>query len=156
VPGEPWRPCAVFFDPGRTGHTRPIAVCRRGPRYVHDEGSRDKYLSRLNSTALGLAVYASPAGLPAEGARLASASWPGSTRRDWLPAGLRRKVSQIQSLHPIPLSQASPGARTAYFFCLRLGGDGDIILSMPRNPRASLGGYCYHVLNRGNGRRTIF
>jgi len=27
---------------------------------------------------------------------------------------------------------------------------------MPRNPRASLGGYCYHVLNRGNGRRTIF
>jgi putative transposase len=27
---------------------------------------------------------------------------------------------------------------------------------MPRNPRASQGGYCYHVLNRGNGRRTIF
>jgi hypothetical protein len=23
-------------------------------------------------------------------------------------------------------------------------------------PRASQGGYCYHVLNRGNGRRTIF
>jgi putative transposase len=27
---------------------------------------------------------------------------------------------------------------------------------MPRNPRASRGGYCYHVLNRGNARRTIF
>jgi putative transposase len=27
---------------------------------------------------------------------------------------------------------------------------------MPRNPRASLGGYCYHVLNRGNGRGTVF
>jgi putative transposase len=27
---------------------------------------------------------------------------------------------------------------------------------MPRIPRASQGGYCYHVLNRGNGRRTIF
>src|SRR5579871_6302201 len=27
---------------------------------------------------------------------------------------------------------------------------------MPRNPRASQGGYCYHVLNRGNGRRTVF
>jgi putative transposase len=27
---------------------------------------------------------------------------------------------------------------------------------MPRNPRASQGGYWYHVLNRGNGRRTIF
>jgi putative transposase len=27
---------------------------------------------------------------------------------------------------------------------------------MPRDPRASLGGYCYHVLKRGNGRRTVF
>ncbi|HEY7427488.1 MAG TPA: transposase [Gemmataceae bacterium] len=27
---------------------------------------------------------------------------------------------------------------------------------MPRNPRASQGGFCYHVLNRGNGRRTVF
>jgi putative transposase len=27
---------------------------------------------------------------------------------------------------------------------------------MPRNPRASQGGYCYQVVNRGNGRRTIF
>jgi len=27
---------------------------------------------------------------------------------------------------------------------------------MPRNSRASLGGFCYHILNRGNGRRTIF
>jgi putative transposase len=27
---------------------------------------------------------------------------------------------------------------------------------MPRNPRASLGGYVYHALNRGNARRTIF
>src|SRR5258708_3552781 len=28
--------------------------------------------------------------------------------------------------------------------------------AMPRSPRASQGGYCYHVLNRGNGRRTVF
>jgi len=27
---------------------------------------------------------------------------------------------------------------------------------MPRTPRASQGGYCYHVLNRGDSRRTIF
>jgi putative transposase len=27
---------------------------------------------------------------------------------------------------------------------------------MPRIPRASQGGYCHHVLNRGNGRRTLF
>jgi putative transposase len=27
---------------------------------------------------------------------------------------------------------------------------------MPRHPRAAPGGYCYHVLNRGNSRRTVF
>lgn len=27
---------------------------------------------------------------------------------------------------------------------------------MPRTARASQGGYCYHVLNRGNGRATVF
>ena len=27
---------------------------------------------------------------------------------------------------------------------------------MPRTARSSQGGYCYHVLNRGNGRRTVF
>ena len=27
---------------------------------------------------------------------------------------------------------------------------------MPRHPRASQGGSCYHALNRGNGRRTSF
>ena len=27
---------------------------------------------------------------------------------------------------------------------------------MPRAPRASVGGICYHVMNRGNGRRAVF
>jgi putative transposase len=27
---------------------------------------------------------------------------------------------------------------------------------MPRTARASLGGYCYHALNRGNGRAQVF
>jgi putative transposase len=27
---------------------------------------------------------------------------------------------------------------------------------MPRIPRASLGGYCYHVINRGNARQEVF
>jgi putative transposase len=27
---------------------------------------------------------------------------------------------------------------------------------MPRNSRAARGGYRYHVLNRGNSRRTVF
>jgi|SRR6516225_1464638 hypothetical protein len=28
--------------------------------------------------------------------------------------------------------------------------------AMPRTARASVGGYCYHALNRGNGRARIF
>jgi putative transposase len=27
---------------------------------------------------------------------------------------------------------------------------------MPRTARASIGGYCYHVLNRGNNRAAVF
>jgi len=27
---------------------------------------------------------------------------------------------------------------------------------MPRPKRVALGGYCYHVLNRGNGRQEVF
>src|ERR1700722_10996172 len=30
------------------------------------------------------------------------------------------------------------------------------VLLMPRAARASQGGYCYHVLNRGNVRKTVF
>jgi len=30
------------------------------------------------------------------------------------------------------------------------------MLGMPHTARASQGGYCYHDLNRGNGRRTVF
>jgi hypothetical protein len=49
-----------------------------------------------------------------------------------------------------------------------LGRKGDIVLfpysasapgddrCMSRTARASRGGYCYHVLNRGNGRRAVF
>jgi putative transposase len=30
------------------------------------------------------------------------------------------------------------------------------LVGMPRAARDSLGGYCYHVINRGNARRTVF
>ena len=59
-------------------------------------------LSRLNRTALALAVYASPCGLPLQHARLASGCWPSSTGRDWLPTGFRRKVSEFESRPPFP------------------------------------------------------
>ena len=45
--------------PRRDRTHQALAVCRRGPRGVHTEGSPRVVLSRLNSTALALAVYAS-------------------------------------------------------------------------------------------------
>jgi putative transposase len=54
------------------------------------------------------------------------------------------------------LFSCSPSKRGRRTFCLSWGTEATIISLMPRNPRASLGGYCYHVLNRGNGRRIIF
>jgi putative transposase len=39
---------------------------------------------------------------------------------------------------------------------LAIGYQGSENASMPRTARASQGGYCYHALNRGNGRRTVF
>ena len=84
-----------------------MAASRLGPRSQHDEGSHIAVISGLHHTALALAVYASPVGLPTPDARLASGCWPSSTRRDWLPAGSHRKVSTMYSLHHFPLSQAS-------------------------------------------------
>jgi hypothetical protein len=88
-----------------------LALHRRGPRSVHDEGSRLWRLSRLNHTASALAVYASQAGLPRHHARLASGCWPDSSGRACLPAGFQRKVSRC-ILHSFLLSQVQRSART--------------------------------------------
>jgi len=58
-PDNPLSLCPVL-RPRQDRTHQAIAVCRHGPRYVHNEGSHDSIqLSRLNGTALGLAVYAS-------------------------------------------------------------------------------------------------
>src|SRR5262245_54430577 len=44
---------------------------------------------------------------------------------------------------------------TAYFLLAAVMRRGDNT-AMPRSTRPTPGGYCYHVLNRGNGRRTVF
>jgi hypothetical protein len=81
VPGEPQCASALLSDPGRSDHTRPLTVRRHGPRYNHNEGSCELCLSRLNHTALALAVYASQGGLLLHHARLASGCWSGSAGR---------------------------------------------------------------------------
>src|SRR5437773_1361459 len=74
---------------------------QHGPRSFHDEDSTREVISGLNRTASALAVYASQGGLLHHHARLASGRWPSSTGRDWLPAGLLRKIS-IQLFTVLP------------------------------------------------------
>jgi hypothetical protein len=57
-------------------------------------------LSRLHHTASAIAIYASRPGSPQDHARLASGCWPDFARRDCLPAGSLRKVSDVPTYHP--------------------------------------------------------
>jgi hypothetical protein len=43
VPEQPSRPCALFLDPGRTGHARPLRRADVAPVCVYNGGSRDEY-----------------------------------------------------------------------------------------------------------------
>lgn len=97
--------CPVL-RPRRDQTHQAVTVRWHGPRADKDEGSPRVMLSRLYGTALALAVYASPGGLPAQDARLASGCWPGCTGWDWLPTGFLRMVSKIESLHLFLPSQA--------------------------------------------------
>ena len=79
--------------PRRDRTHQALAVCRRGPRGVHTEGSPRVVLSRLNSTALALAVYASQWSLLAptqDSLPAAGQALPGGIG---LPTRLLRKVS---------------------------------------------------------------
>ena len=60
VPGEPSCPYALFFDPGRTEHVRPLRRVDMAPAMSTAKAPTKFELSRLNRTASGLAVYASP------------------------------------------------------------------------------------------------
>jgi len=53
-------PYALFFDPGRTEHARPLRRVGVAPAMSTAKAPARFQLSRLNRTALGLAVYASP------------------------------------------------------------------------------------------------
>src|SRR5262249_22762050 len=62
--------------------------------------------------AFGLAVYASPGGLPHHDARLASSRWSDATGRAFHPQGSDERF-QSACLHLVPLSRALPGANTS-------------------------------------------
>ncbi len=75
--------------PGHYGAATRPPLCprRRLPRFIQ--------LSRLNRTALGLAVYASPGALPHKTQNSLPAAGQALPGGDWCPAGLLRKVSDM-------------------------------------------------------------
>src|SRR5262249_41937528 len=101
-------PCSV--DAGRTAVTRPLQCRSVAPGMCKAEAPATG-LSTLNSTAFGLAVYASPPGLPhATQDSLPAAGQALLGGRS--PAGLLRKVSEC-FLHLILLPRALLGATTS-------------------------------------------
>ncbi len=87
-------------DSGRTAGTRP-SRCRSMAPGMKKAKAPTKGLSKLNSMAFGLAVYASQCGLPTPHARLASGRWSGATGRAFHPQGsYERFQSCILTSHP--------------------------------------------------------
>jgi putative transposase len=63
-------------------------------------------------------------------------------------------VTNVKPCHDVRQEKDKKrGHRTFSLANVRAAGDN---AGMPRHARASQGGYCYHVLNRGNGRQTVF
>jgi hypothetical protein len=101
VPGEPLLRLRRALRPRQDhGHqtrlrwrdSAPVAETSRAPALQ---------LSRLNTPALALAVYASPRRLPAVDARLASGCWSGSAGRASHPQGSEKRFQKcILTSHP--------------------------------------------------------
>jgi hypothetical protein len=105
VPGEPWCAYALFFDPGGTGHTRPLRCAGAAPVLTKTKARRGLALG-AQSHGLGTRCLRFARTITGQDARLATGYWPGSTGWDWLPTGFLRKVLKVQLLHLLRLSQA--------------------------------------------------
>ena len=77
----------MFFDSGRTACTRPFRCSSMAPASATAKAPTRIVLSKLNSMAFGLAVYASQCRLPRPHARLASSRWSDATGRAFHPQG---------------------------------------------------------------------
>jgi hypothetical protein len=101
VPGEPQLSvCTCSVDSGRTARTRPIR-CSNVALGISKAKAPTKGLSKLNSMAFELAVYASQDGLPRHHARLASGRWSGATGRAFHPQGSDERFQIcIPTSHP--------------------------------------------------------
>ena len=109
VPGEPQSSVCRVPNRRRQDCWHQTIKCRSVAPGHQKAEAPTKGLSTLNSTAFGLAVYASPGSLPHHDARLASSCWSGSTGRGFHPQGSDERFQSCK-LHLIPLSQALLGA----------------------------------------------
>ena len=114
VPGEPSRPLSVLCDPGRTGRVLRDQVQRdrRGPRSCPQRRLPTSLVFGAQSHGLRPGCLRFAVRITPPHARLASGYWPGSARRDWVPAGFRRKVSEFEALPPFP---SFPDARSSLY-----------------------------------------
>ncbi len=90
----------MFFDSGRTACTRPFRCSSVAPTMTKAKAPTIG-LSKLNSMAFGLAVYASQCRLPEHHARLASSRWSDATGRASHPQGSNERFQSV-SLHAHP------------------------------------------------------
>ncbi len=90
-------------DSGRIACTRPLR-CSSVALGTTKAKAPTKGLSKLNSMAFGLAVYASQDGLPRHHARLASGRWSGATGRAFHPQGSYERFQScfLTSHSPFP------------------------------------------------------
>jgi len=95
--------------PGHCGvPTQPPLVTRsRAP-------DKEKFRGSMSERSVWLSTLRD-AGHPMHHARLASGCWPALPGGIGYPQGPQRKVSEMQSLHLFPLSQASPAATSPFF-----------------------------------------
>ena len=104
VPEEPSCVHAPLSDPGELFTPGLLGVSMRPSVRLTTSALAGINLSRLNHAACTLPVYASQRGSLRHHATLGAGWWPTFAGRDWVPAGLHRKVSEIAitSLPPFP------------------------------------------------------
>jgi hypothetical protein len=90
-------------DSGGTAHTRPLR-CSSVALGISKAKAPTNGLSKLNSMAFGLTVYASQDGLPRHHARLVPGRWSGATGRAFHPQGSyeRFRICFLTSHPPFP------------------------------------------------------
>jgi hypothetical protein len=87
-------------DSGGTAHTRPLR-CSSVALGISKAKAPTNGLSKLNSMAFGLTVYASQDGLPRHHARLAPGRWSGATGRAFHPQGSYKRFQRcLLTSHP--------------------------------------------------------